>query len=187
MLVKISKICLLFLFSACCLTLITFVLKTEKDNRKIKSVIIKENQIKKCLVYICEDRGCGGIADRIKGIMSVYALALMTDRKLIINMTFPCKLDKYLIPNEVDWSQTVPNSLKSIHYEINVDSINILKNAVDINQLWKNTDVVKIQTNLHILYSLSLNKNYHGRIKEIGYVFFLSLLLFTYLKMFDYF
>ncbi len=119
--------------------------------------------------------------------MSVYALALMTDRKLIINMTFPCKLDKYLIPNEVDWSQTVPNSLKSIHYEINVDSINILKNAVDINQLWKNTDVVKIQTNLHILYSLSLNKNYHGRIKEIGYVFFLSLLLFTYLKMFDYF
>ncbi len=132
-LVKINKICLLFLFSACCLTLFTFVLKAEKYN-PIKSVRVKENQIKKYLVYICENRGCGGIADRIKGIMSVYALALMTDRKLIVNMTFPCKLDKYLIPNEVDWSQTVPaNSLKSIHYGLNVDSINILKNAVDIN------------------------------------------------------
>jgi len=142
---------------------------------------ITETNSKKYLVYFCDSpRGCGGLADRIKGIMSVYALALLTDRQLIINMTFPCRLDKYLIPNEVDWNQQVPTGLKSI----TAGPIDQIKTAADINQLWNHADVVKIQTNLHVLYSLSLNKKYQAKIRELGYLFVLKALFVRSLRTF---
>ena len=103
--------------------------------------------------------------------MSVYALSLLTDRQLIINMTYPCKLENYLIPNEVEWNQEVPSGLKLIEWNI-LNSLNtkLIKETIDWNALWKNADVVTMKINLHILKTISKNVNYHKKIREIGYV-----------------
>jgi len=136
---------------------------------------------KQYLVYTCSS-GCGFVSDRLEGIMGAYALSLLTDRQFIINHTYPCSLENYLIPNEIRWNQEVPSGLSVIPYSVfGGGEIGVLKKAVDINKLWKNSDVVKIKINLHILYTLSLNKNYHAKLKEIGYVF-----IFFTISFFDF-
>jgi hypothetical protein len=54
------------------------------------------------LVYECKFF-CGGWADRLKGIMSVYMLSLLTNRPFLIDMRTPCNLNKLIRPNNVDW------------------------------------------------------------------------------------
>ena len=57
------------------------------------------------LVYKCLDRQmCGGWGDRQKGIISVYLLALLTNRHFVIQYGSPCELTKFLIPKAYDWT-----------------------------------------------------------------------------------
>lgn len=155
---------LLVLFTACSVLIYhRYVTRYYQTSSPMKTA---ESNSQKYLVYNCN--GCGGIADRFEGMMTAYALSLMTDRQLIINMSSPCALDYYLLPNEVDWNQQVPAGLSWTKW----GGVNRIKQAVDINQLWNNTDVVTMETNIHKLYSLSLNTNYHAKLRELGYVCF---------------
>lgn len=45
----------------------------------------------------------GGMFDRLKGIISVYAAAKELNKDFRINFTHPFELEKYLIPNKYDW------------------------------------------------------------------------------------
>jgi hypothetical protein len=56
----------------------------------------------KYLIYHCSDK-CGGFADRLKGIVFVYIMSVLTHRKFAINMTSPCELGRVLRPNLLDW------------------------------------------------------------------------------------
>jgi len=72
-----------------------------------KATDIKEDGITDCrsmnyLVYTC-DKKCGGLADRQKGMVGAYLLALLTDRKFVIDMTYPCEMEQFWIPNEYNW------------------------------------------------------------------------------------
>ncbi len=49
------------------------------------------------LVYYC-DGWCGGWGDRLKGIMSSYAWALLTKRSFVIRITQPCQFDQLFVP-----------------------------------------------------------------------------------------
>jgi hypothetical protein len=51
---------------------------------------------------------CGGWGDRLKGIMVAYGWSLITNRNLLINIARPCLLTSLLLPNEVNWSQPMP-------------------------------------------------------------------------------
>ena len=169
--IKLGKFIRLLVLSIL-LTLIYYKYSLKNDyNNHVKINTIKGKQY---LVFTCNVIGlCGGVADRLKGIMSVYALSLLTDRQLIINMTYPCTLENYLIPNEVEWTQHVPNGLKMIEWNIldsNFGQVSKIKEAVDLNELWMNSDVVTMKINLHILKTLSKNVNYHKKIRELGYV-----------------
>ena len=62
------------------------------------------------MVYECNQTGCNGWADRLRGIISIYAVSLFTNRQFILNMTFPCDLETILHPNEVNW---LPSQLSS--------------------------------------------------------------------------
>lgn len=48
----------------------------------------------------------GGLADRLKGIISIYTWCRDHDRMFKINFCDPFRLQDYLVPNEVDWLPT---------------------------------------------------------------------------------
>ena len=56
----------------------------------------------KTLTYFCSIN-CGGWGDRLRGITSVYILAVLLQRRFIINMLYPCDLSNFLQPNLIDW------------------------------------------------------------------------------------
>ena len=60
------------------------------------------------LVYQCtkQDRhACGGLADRERGIISTFLLALQTNRTFVIDLDKPCKLEQFLVPNLYNWTR----------------------------------------------------------------------------------
>lgn len=61
-------------------------------------------QIGDCYVFMADGRiPHGGMFDRLKGIISVYALAKSYGIPFKIHFTHPFQLDKYLEPNTYDW------------------------------------------------------------------------------------
>lgn len=49
-------------------------------------------------------RGHGGMFDRLKGLISIFAIAKNQQKEFKIYFVYPFKLEKYLQPNEYDWS-----------------------------------------------------------------------------------
>ncbi|XP_076456352.1 uncharacterized protein LOC143290721 [Babylonia areolata] len=58
---------------------------------------------RKKIVYACSG-GCGGWADRQKGIVGAYVLAAMLGRDFGIHISFPCDLGRLLGPGKVRWA-----------------------------------------------------------------------------------
>ncbi|KNC75034.1 hypothetical protein SARC_12433 [Sphaeroforma arctica JP610] len=59
----------------------------------------------KYLVYTCTHQRsfCGGIGDRLSGIVSLFMLAVSTNRVLVIDWNTPFPLYESLNPNIIDW------------------------------------------------------------------------------------
>ena len=60
------------------------------------------------LVYQCTKQNrhaCGGLADRERGIISTFLLALQTNRTFVIDLDKPCKLEQFLVPNLYNWTR----------------------------------------------------------------------------------
>jgi hypothetical protein len=47
---------------------------------------------------------CEGLADRLRGIMWLLRLAHLTQRILLVQQDHPAPMEKFLVPNLVDWS-----------------------------------------------------------------------------------
>lgn len=62
----------------------------------------------------------GGMFDRLKGAISVYAAAKVLKRDFRINFTSPFQLEKYIEPNEYDWR------IQNGEYEENVLSSRLI-------------------------------------------------------------
>ena len=61
---------------------------------------------KKFIIYRClENEHCNGWADRQKGFISAYLMALLTKRYFIIIHNKACTLDNYLVPNRYNWTK----------------------------------------------------------------------------------
>lgn len=57
----------------------------------------------KTIIYSCRSF-CGGWGDRLRGITSVYILALLSDRRFMIDMNYPCDILKVVQPNFINWT-----------------------------------------------------------------------------------
>ncbi|XP_041356569.1 uncharacterized protein LOC121373854 [Gigantopelta aegis] len=58
----------------------------------------------KYIIFQCDGQhACGGWGDRQKGIVSAFLLANVTNRMFLINMTSPCNLNRFLVPNKYRW------------------------------------------------------------------------------------
>ena len=61
----------------------------------------------KFLVYTCKDSGCGGLGDRISGIISAFFLSVALNRVFLIEYTYPFRLEETLIPNYISWHRNI--------------------------------------------------------------------------------
>ena len=56
------------------------------------------------VVYMCDGRlRCGGLGDRLHGILSLYAFCSNKGYPFKVNFCEPFRLKEYLAPNEIDW------------------------------------------------------------------------------------
>lgn len=169
---KLSCIVILFIF----LLQIYLIKKRPEDRFSVKQYP-KNDNITKYMRFECvksDLSGCGGWADRLKGIISTYTWALLTQRKFSIKFTHPCKLNNILNSNEIAWDfstnyldddDTVTKQDIFMHYDQE-----FVKELEHIDVLeYSNAQLIKIRSGLMFVDSFSKNPKLHKRIKELGY------------------
>ena len=106
------------------------------------------------LVYVC-DKNCGGVGDRMSGIISAFYLAVALDRAFFIDYKSPFPLTETLIPKTVRWDYkvnrkcTAASGFRSKENEIfMVDSENPEKVLRRIEQLHESgTSTIRLHIN----------------------------------------
>ena len=152
-------------------------LKLNPANFKaLSNEAITKTQSRKYIVFLCTSENnvnaCGGLADRFKGLMSAYALSLLTDREFLIKITYPCAIENYLIPNEINWNADLlasKSSYLNMFIGWDIDKLIHFGQINDFNRVWGNVDVVFIKNQLDFIRLLSTNTNYHSKINKLGY------------------
>ena len=131
----------------------------------------------KYLIYECKFH-CGGWADRLKGIMSVYALSLLTNRHFIIDIRTPCNFSKLFMPNKIDWlSNHHANSLfyskSKFNKRIYTDCLNNFEPIclTKFNYLLDNDQqrIFSIKANQEWLTYFSKSSLFRSQILQLGF------------------
>lgn len=69
------------------------------------------------LIFMADGRlAHGGLFDRLKGIISVFAISKVQGKRFAINFTDPFRLEDYLVPNQYDWL-IMPNEISYNFFE----------------------------------------------------------------------
>lgn len=126
------------------------------------SILVQNNVNKdKTVTYTCESV-CGGLGDRLRGIITTYFLALVTDRHFMINMKHPCNLAEFLEPNLHNWTfrNFRISSNRSKRRIVAIDGNNeFLQEFRDtaFPEKWSHYDDIEIQTNLDFVTPVFMN------------------------------
>ena len=112
----------------------------------------------------------GGLADRLKGIVSVYKACIETNKPFKILHTIPYQLEDFLEPNEVDWRiredeiqynrNTVrPHYLRHSHYKDEEQYlmwrlIKLLKREKGVHHIYSNAKMVNDQDYRELFHKL---------------------------------
>ena len=128
------------------------------------------------MIYSCQSF-CGGWGDRLRGILSVYILALLTNRRFMIDMNYPCAISKVLEPNFVNWTFVKYPNAKN-RTRLNINTMRSWQTAIraktaetisskDIVEAWSAYDDVYITTNSDYMTPALRNKNMHSRTRNL--------------------
>jgi hypothetical protein len=91
----------------------------EKYNLLLNLTAFQTNSFSdKTMIYSCQSF-CGGWGDRLRGILSAYILSLLTNRRFMIDMNYPCDILKVIQPNFVNWTYIKPKSQNRTRLTIN--------------------------------------------------------------------
>lgn len=106
--------------------------------------------------------------------MTTYALSLLTDRKFLIKIDKPCKLELFLEPNEFNWSYDILDKNQSLStYKLFIyrDYDFVTGSFLKTNFLNFSTDVdlIIVRVGLNLVKHLTLNKLHHEKILQLGY------------------
>ena len=105
-----------------------------------------------------------------KGIMSLYALSLLTKRKFLINMNNPCDFDEIFLPNQVNWhpsQQTSSNGTRNFIECHNMAACAKKFNSLNASSL--KTDILSLSVNHDWLSYFSNNKNMQAQVLSSGF------------------
>ncbi|MCC7515692.1 MAG: hypothetical protein IT212_13465 [Bacteroidia bacterium] len=106
----------------------------------------------KKLIYKCKTF-CGGLGDRLRGIITCFILALASDRQFMIDMTHPLDIKNYLLPNMYNWTinNKTSNSNGTRKTITGIDNDPNLQNEIrnrNFIDAWSKYDVIEIYTNI---------------------------------------
>jgi len=112
----------------------------------------------KYLVWICELNDSGGLADRIRGLISSYCLSKYLDRRFLIMWQGPDISEIIKIGDEYNFygNNGPPPNLRTMFF--NFINNNALKFPEDFKQVIGDTDIVFIKTNQNV------NRKYYKNI-----------------------
>jgi hypothetical protein len=146
----------------------------EKVTKKIKSQHYADtypvvHNCENIVIYMADGKEAhGGLADRLRGMLSVYKTCKENDVKFCIYHDHPFILENYLLPNEYDWrikkSNISYNAHQSSPFFIEITPV-LLEQAI-------NKAVARIKTSnkqLHIYANANyaMQKDYSGLFKEL--------------------
>lgn len=141
--------------------------KTIQSPYKLKLHNLTNQQIK-YVRFECVSNVCGGWSDRIDGILSSFAFALIQKRKFLIRITQPCLINDLLEPNLIEWNETVNLNAHNLYAIDGHEFIKQLK-TIDLNNHLIENQLITINNNQDWLKSISKNENVRQRIEELGY------------------
>lgn len=109
---------------------------------------------------------CGGLGDRLNGIISTFLIAMITRRSFAIDWRSPCSLSEHLIPNEINWDTkiwqhgslqtSVEGCLSLFDFPPSTNTFG----GKNVTNIIKDSEVVRFSSNVNMLPSLWQNK-YH--------------------------
>lgn len=83
------------------------------------------------IVYECSRQGqCGGWSDRLSGILTTFVIALITNKRFLINHNMPCSLEDYFEPNQLDWryNSSILSGRTSVFHEFQNRNSDTIRN-----------------------------------------------------------
>jgi hypothetical protein len=149
----------------------------EKYNLLLNLTAFKGNHlIEKTMIYSCQSF-CGGWGDRLRGIMSVYVLALLTNRHFMIDMNYPCDISKVLVPNFVNWTyvkssiaknrkRLIINTMRSWQTNIRGEIANTIKTK-NFVEIWSSYDDIFVSTNSDYMILALRNNHMFNRTRSL--------------------
>ena len=86
--------------------------------------IINNKREAKFLVYFCDwtNSGCFGYGDRVRAVISLFYLAILTDRAFLIHWKTPKPLERFLTPKDINWTFPIPLLETRKHFWRNIYS-----------------------------------------------------------------
>jgi len=109
-------------------------------------------------------------------MLTVYAISLLTDRKILIRneLSKDCLIQEFLLPNEINWLQNatdIYNNLTKVSIEFNWHGKIRQSKFSQINFLeyYEDADILTASINMQLIKHLTVNKNHHAKIKQLGY------------------
>jgi hypothetical protein len=98
---------------------------------------------------------CGGLGDRLRGLIMAYLFALLSNRRLVVDMHWPCNFADYFQPNFYKWVSSSDVNLKGSWLHIQAIDVNEhLKNefrSTPFVDAWSRYDNVEISTNMDFI------------------------------------
>jgi hypothetical protein len=112
------------------------------------------------MIYSCQSF-CGGWGDRLRGILSVYILALLSERHFMIDMTYPCDLFQVVRLNAINWTHVHPSSSQRNRTRLTINTMASWQTAYrqQISKTIESTDFVQTWSSYDDVY-LSTNSDY---------------------------
>lgn len=104
---------------------------------------------------------CGGLGDRIRGLLMAYLFALLSNRQLVIDMTSPSSFDRYFQPNIYEWIPISKITLEGnkLHLHAIDHNKHLVEqlNSTDFIQTWSSYEHIVLATNMDLLFPIFSN------------------------------
>jgi len=109
--------------------------------------------------------------------MSAYAWSLISGRELVLDVTKPCHLTNFLLPNKIQWNKDLNEIFRAKNIKNKTSQFKIWQWGGMYHEMadWKlenfnpSSDIVYIRNNIDWLEPFSKNKHIRERLIELGF------------------